>query len=230
MDVRSWTTGRGRDRRRRASPLDLLQGAPPALPPALDALLERWARAAPRARVAVGALAVVVVLSFAGHGATRSPWGPPSPAVLAAREIPAGTTITTEHVTVGDWPADLLPAGTFSDPSELVGQVVVSPVTAGMVIAPLAVTDGGMAAGLRAGNVAYPLEIEVGAPLSPGQVVDVIGADGTRGAQRLAGAAVVIAHDEGRIWLEVSRDEAPAIAAASAWGHVTLVLLPPGTR
>ncbi len=195
------------------------------LPGVLDRTAEHWSRTGPRARLLAGVVAAVTVMAVAGYGATRSPWGPPTEVVVAARDLAAGTTLSDDDVHVASWPSALLRGGSFGAPGDVVGLTVVAPVTDGMPLAPAAVSDGGWSSMIPAGHVAYPLDLEDPPTVSPGQFVDVVGGDGQTGAHRLTSAATVLGTDGHRVWLEVPREDAPSIAAAATWGHVTLVLL-----
>jgi pilus assembly protein CpaB len=53
--------------------------------------------------------------------------GPPmSGVVTATMDLPQATTLMAEHLTVTPWPAGTQPEGTFADPKELVGRVLLS--------------------------------------------------------------------------------------------------------
>jgi pilus assembly protein CpaB len=86
-------------------------------------------RSASRA-LAFGAIAVVAGIAVAGllkSYVDRHREGPNvTPVVVAASELPLATTLRPEHLTVVDWPSNARPEGTFSDPKELVGRVLVS--------------------------------------------------------------------------------------------------------
>jgi pilus assembly protein CpaB len=46
--------------------------------------------------------------------------------VVAGLELPLATTLKAEHLALVDWPRNARPAGTFSDPKQLIGRVLVS--------------------------------------------------------------------------------------------------------
>jgi pilus assembly protein CpaB len=55
--------------------------------------------------------------------------GPPVTRVVAATmDLPQATTLLAEHLTVVEWPSSARPEGTFSDPKDLVGRVLLSKV------------------------------------------------------------------------------------------------------
>jgi pilus assembly protein CpaB len=49
-----------------------------------------------------------------------------TPVVVAAMDLPLATTLKAEHLTVVAWPSAARPAGTFTDPKELLGRVLVT--------------------------------------------------------------------------------------------------------
>lgn len=203
----------------------LLGGPPWALPPTLDRLAERWAAAPPRVRMALAAVAVLAVVVPAGRGATRSPWGAPQPTVVAARALPAGTVLDARDGTVVVWPAGLRPPDALTRPEVLVGATLTADVAAGQPLRAAWLADG-WADALPAGWVALP--VEGLPPLPERQVLDLVGSlDG--GGITLTRGAWVLGSDGERTWLAVRRDDAPAVAAAAAFGGLTVALLPPDT-
>jgi pilus assembly protein CpaB len=55
--------------------------------------------------------------------------GPPmTGVVVATMDLPQATTLLAEHLSVTPWPAGARPEGTFADPKELVGRVLLSKV------------------------------------------------------------------------------------------------------
>ena len=49
-----------------------------------------------------------------------------SPVVVAAIDLPLATTLKAEHLTLVDWPQNVRPPGTFTEPKELIGRVLIS--------------------------------------------------------------------------------------------------------
>ena len=204
-----------------------LHGPPMRLPASIDRLHDAWVGAPPRLRALVIAALVVSGVAVAGRGAVRSPWGPPVAALVAATDLPAGHELTAADVTIEQWPRDLVPADAPIDPQAIDGRPLRTGLTAGGIVTDAHLGDAGIAHELAPHEVAFPLVPPEGVALTPGHRVDVVagGADGA--GSRLASDARVLAVDAAVVWLALARDEAPAVAGASAWGEVTVVLLPP---
>lgn len=200
----------------------LFDGRPPALPDPIDGLAERWASLPPRARLALGVAAGLVLLLLAGAGAARSPWGPPVDVLVAARDLPAGHRITPGDLAPARWPAELVPGR----PQEPTGRTLTVGLPAGMPVTTAHLGDGGLAAQLRDGEVAFPLPLETTPQVEPGQVVDLVAGDASGGGSRLAEAARILATDGTTVWVAVAREDAPGLAGAAAWGRVVAVPLP----
>jgi pilus assembly protein CpaB len=102
--------------------------------------------------------------------------------VVAATDIPLGTTIGAEHLRAVPWPADAVPAGAYSDPTAIVGWVVRSSVVrneplladelanpAARGVLPLVIPPGMRAAAVRVNEVSG-----IAGFVTPGSKVDVI--------------------------------------------------------
>lgn len=102
--------------------------------------------------------------------------------VVAATDIPLGTTIGAEHLRTAMWPADGLPAGAFTDPTGIVGWVartslvrneplladeLANPAARGVL--PLIIPPGMRAASVRVNEVSG-----IAGFITPGSKVDVI--------------------------------------------------------
>jgi pilus assembly protein CpaB len=102
--------------------------------------------------------------------------------VVAASDIPLGTTIAAEHLRSVMWPADSLPAGAFSDPAGILGWVartsivrneplladeLANPAARGVL--PLVIPPGMRAASVRVNEVSG-----IAGFVTPGSKVDVI--------------------------------------------------------
>jgi pilus assembly protein CpaB len=102
--------------------------------------------------------------------------------VVAATDIPLGTTIAAEHLRSVMWPADGLPAGAFTDPAGIVGWVartslvrnepllvdeLANPAARGVL--PLIIPAGMRAASVRVNEVSG-----IAGFITPGSKVDVI--------------------------------------------------------
>ncbi|MBW3561797.1 MAG: hypothetical protein KY437_04800 [Actinobacteria bacterium] len=200
----------------------LLDGGPPTLPGALDAVAERWAALPPRVRFAVASAAAVVILLVAGAGAARSPWGPPVDVFVAARDLPAGHLLSSEDLRRVPWPAELAPTRTV--PPE--GRTLTVGLPAGTPLGDAHLGDGGLASLLEQDEAAFPLPGGDVAELRAGQRVDLVAGDPGGAGLRLASEARVLTTAGDIAWIAVQRDEAPALAGAAAWGRVVAVPLP----
>jgi Flp pilus assembly protein CpaB len=203
------------------------EGPPVVLPGLLDETAERWAAAGPRVRLAATLAAAAVLIGAATSSALSSPWGEPVPAVVAVRELPVGDVVRPDDVRVARLPEGVLPVEPVRDPDDVTGRTLTRSVPAGAVLTAGDVADGGPAAHLPDGLVAFPLPLSDTGVLSPGQRVDLVAGDGGGSGSRLASGALVLVVEDGSAWVAVQREEAPALAAAGRWGEVVPVLLPP---
>lgn len=206
---------------------DLLAGPPPALPRALDRISEGWAAARPRTRLVVGALLALVTLAVAGHGAVRTPWGPPATVLLAATDLPAGRVLDADVLVASRWPSDLVPADALGSPDAAAGQVLATGVVAGLPLTARHLAHPGAAGDLPAGTVAFPLPRVDGPPVGAGQRLDLLGVQPDGSGVRLAAGATVLGIEGEIVWVAVRREDAAALAAAAAASHLTAVVLPP---
>lgn len=71
-----------------------------------------------------GVFVAVMLKSYVDRHRNAGP--PMAPVVVATMDLPLATTLKAEHLTVIEWPAGERPEGTFGDPKELVGRVLVS--------------------------------------------------------------------------------------------------------
>jgi len=70
-----------------------------------------------------GVSVAAVLKSYVSHLSS----GPPmTGVVVATMDLPQATTLLAEHLTVTPWPTGARPEGTFADPKELVGRVLMS--------------------------------------------------------------------------------------------------------
>jgi Flp pilus assembly protein CpaB len=134
------------------------------------------------AGVVLAAASFVAVLAFGGFGAQpQAPAVPDVSVVVAAVDLPLGTTLAAEQLTAVDRPATEA-TDTFQHPEDLVGQVVRRSVAGGQALtsadfqtnADVPQVASSLAAGLRA--IAVPLSRvdSVGALLQAGDWVDVV--------------------------------------------------------
>lgn len=174
-----------------------LDGPYPRLPRPLDALSEGWARLRPRARLLVGALAVLVVASAVPARIEREErrWGgAPVQVLVAAEDLPVGAT----HLTVrpAEYPPAAVPAGAVDDLPE--GASLALALPEGSVLTAAHLDPRGPAAGLAEGFRAVPVPVEESWGIVGGGRVDVwvLGAEG-QPARQVASAVPVLEVAEG---------------------------------
>ena len=95
--------------------------------------LDRWRRRIKRHRRPIAA-ALAALSVFAIIGAVSDKGGPTTTVVIAATDIPAGTTLTPDDLTTAEFPADLAPPGAPDNPATITGEVVTAGVSTGEVI------------------------------------------------------------------------------------------------
>jgi Flp pilus assembly protein CpaB len=138
--------------------------------------LDRWRRRIKRHRRPIAA-ALAALSVFAIIGAVSDSGGPTTTVVIAATDIPAGTTLILDDLTTAEFPADLAPPGAPDDPATITGEVVTAGVITGEVITTSRLLGSRPEAGR--GLVAAPVRLAdagVAGLLAPGDVVDVIAA------------------------------------------------------
>lgn len=143
-----------------------------------------------RRRILAAALTAVAVAS--GLGVVR-PTPPATVTVLvAAHDLPVGTTVTADDLTTVGFAASTVPAGVI-DP---VGKVLAAPVRAGEPIVDVRVLDSALTSdlddqGLAVTPVRLP-DAEVVGLLTPGLRIDLIGTDPTTGEADLLASDVLV--------------------------------------
>jgi Flp pilus assembly protein CpaB len=149
-------------------------------------------RALPGGRAVAGAfvIALAVVLVFAGWADSRP--GAGSAWVVAARDLPAGTQLTSADLTttvlrLGRGP---VAAAAFARPEAVVGRVLAVPVGSGQLIVGTETRTAASAAALR------PVPVTVASTdlvdLSAGDLVDVLETAGTSGGGGGGRTSVVV--------------------------------------
>lgn len=136
--------------------------------------------------VVMGAVAAAAVASFLVYRALERVARPPEVAlatmVIASRDVPAGTMLTSDDVKVVDWPAQTRVATSFASVDEVVGRGTIDvlrenePLTAAKV-APKGAGAGlqpTIPAGMRAISIRVNEIIGVAGFVTPGSRVDVL--------------------------------------------------------
>ena len=138
---------------------------------------------------------------------------------VASRDLAAGEVVESSAVATKLWVADLLPEGAVTDPAQIVGQRLGSPIYRGEVVcirrteasgSELSVPEGMAALSVPARSVQA-----VGGSVEPGMVVDVY-ATGPAATSRLVAGALVLASS--------AVSEGAAGASQAAW--ITLAIQP----
>jgi Flp pilus assembly protein CpaB len=193
-----------------------------------------WRRRIRRHRRPIAAaLAGLCVLAIIGT--VSEDGGATTTVVIAATDIPAGTTLSPDDLTTAEYPSDLAPRGISGDPATLTGEVVTAGVTTGEVITASRLLGSRPEAGR--GLVAAPVRLAdagVAGLLAPGDVVDVIAASTDGSAKVVARKARVITRPippatfgtqtGSLVLLAVTPDEATTIAGVATTRQLSAVL------
>lgn len=182
---------------------------------------------------------------------------PTQPVVVAAADLSIGTAIERDHLKVVSFPEGSAPEGSFSDPDELVGRGVVSPLVRNepVLAAKLASKEAGaglspvIPEGMRAVSVRVNEVISVAGYVLPGSFVDVIATQSPTNNPADTVSKVVLANvqvltagtrieqeAEGKpvsvtvVTLLVSPEQAERLALASTEGKIQLALRNPIDR
>jgi Flp pilus assembly protein CpaB len=189
-----------------------------------------WARTMLLRRIGAALLAVLAVaLAVASmlHGNEHT-----APVLVAARDVPAGTTLTGDDVRLRDLPAAYVPAGSLHDLGPAVGRILTGSARAGEPITDVRLVgrENTLLATGDPDAVAVPVRLTDAAVadlLRPGIRVDVVGDPAV-----LANDAVVVAvrpsegmSAKGRlVVVALPRQAAAKVAAASLTQPVTVTL------
>jgi Flp pilus assembly protein CpaB len=198
-------------------------------------------------RVVAGCLALVALVLAVRPGAPRAPAPAAEPVVVAAADLPPGTTLTDADLRVAAFPPALRPAGSSSAADALRGRVLAAAARAGEPLTDVRLVGTGLTALLAPGQVAAPVrlaDLAVTGLVRAGDRVDVLAAtEGAGQAERVTTAALVLAAPgargddgsvaaqppDGLLLLAVDPATAARLAAASAAATLTVTLsAPPG--
>lgn len=105
-----------------------------------------------------------------------------TPVVIVRTDVPVATSLTKEHLSTTEWPADHVPTGALTRPEQAVGRVVRRPVAAQEPVLEMALFETGTSGGLRAviesGRRAVTVKVDnvigVAGFVTPGARVDVM--------------------------------------------------------
>lgn len=183
---------------------------------------------------------------------------PPSAAMasvaVAARDLAGGATLSPGDLRLARLPAEAVPQGAESEPSQLAGQRLAGPVRTGEAITDARLVGPGLLAGTAADTAAVPVRVADPTSLQllrPGQLVDIVlsadtgggaGANttlaaqvpvlwtGTPGATGSAGPWLGSQDADGLLVVAARPEQALRVAGASARGKVFFTLVEAGTR
>ncbi|GAA1138216.1 Flp pilus assembly protein CpaB [Ornithinicoccus hortensis] len=211
----------------------------------------QWRRGLLR-RGAAAALAGGAVWAATSALAPEPP-DPGTPVVVAAHDIPVGASLGDGDLDTVRWPADTLPAGTFTRAEDLRGEVTNAPLRAGepvtdlrvgfaatltglsgdLVLTHVPVTDHALAGALRPGTRVDVLSTVDGSLLAGDVLVTALSPAGQHGSD-LGFSATGDADSPAGFYAAVTDDEAARLAPATGpagalTGGVTVVLRPPDT-
>ncbi|MGI5126047.1 SAF domain-containing protein [Pseudonocardia sp. CA-107938] len=187
-----------------------------------------WRRTLRLRRAAAAVLAATALVLVAAPRA-----GPSGvPVLVAAVELPGGSTVRASDLAVREWPADLVPAGALRTAEDATGRVLVGAAHPGEPLTDVRLVGAGP---VPSGAAAVPVRIadaSVATLLVPGNRVDVV----SIGPQQqepavLAGDApvlAVLAEEKGTrgrlVLVGMSRDAATRVASATLTDQVTITL------
>jgi len=198
------------------------------------------ARRALRSRVLATVVAALVATTVVGRVAAadriQEEWGERAAVAVMTRDLPAGSTVTSDDVRLVDWPTALVPPDALRRlPTR---ERLASAAVEGEVLVGTRLADGSsgeLSAQLAPGEVAIQLPpSEVSPKVSPGDRVDVVapaaasdlsGIGSTLQVEVVASGARVISTGDVVVSLAVRRAQAERTAGAALSGMVALVVL-----
>lgn len=220
---RGGTTGPGPEVTR--GPLPVVDGPPPTLPAPVDRALERWWGLPPRLRAAAVLLAALAVAGGAVLRVGRSPYGPPVPVAVVARDLDVGTPLAGA-VAAERRPAGLVPSDAVAPADVPPGATLAMGAVAGTVVTARHLRPGGPLADLAADDAAVAVPADAVPGAVPGRRLDLIVTRADGGGAVVATDARVLAAADGLVWVAVPRTAAPDVAAAATRGLLSAALLP----
>jgi len=157
--------------------------------------------------------------------------------LAAARDLPAGTVVSSDDLTPAEVPPTAVPAGVLTGEHDVVGRTTTGPVRAGEVLTDVRLVRGSLLDGYP-GRVAVPVRVadpDAVALLRIGDRIDVLSADpqGREPATVVAEAAPVVALPRageaalasgGLVVLAVTEDTARSLAAHAVGRYLSVAL------
>lgn len=138
-------------------------------------------------RLAV-ALLLCAAAGIAVHQLTPAPSHTVS-VLAAARDLPAGATLSGTDLAAVSVPPAVLSAGTFTEPAELNGKQLAAPLRKGQLLTDAQLVGPGLLTGAPPGSAAVPLRMADPSSIqlvSPGQLVTVVLTSGVGYEQKSA--------------------------------------------
>ena len=195
-------------------------------------------------RRALAALFAAGALALALQPPPTADAGPPTaPVVVAADDLPSGTTLTAGDLRISLLPLDAVPAGRAEDPATLFGRRLAAALRIGEPVTDVRLVGPGLTSGLPADQVAAPVrlaDLAVTALVHTGDRVDVLAtAPGAPTAEVVAPGVLVLAtsgpvedassapDDAGLLVLAVDDATAARLAAVATTATLTVSLPPP---
>ena len=162
--------------------------------------------------------------------------------VVAARDLPPGTLLTSTDLAVARYPPALVAQGVAGSPSDLLGRVLASPLRVGEPLTDVRLVGAGLTGTLPPGEVAAPVrlaDLAVASLVRAGDRVDVLATapDDPEAVVIAERALVLVASPEvsgsgdaaptaGLLLLAVDGATAARLAAASTQATLTASLVP----
>lgn len=198
----------------------------------LDLVAERWARLAPRGRLACWALLLVAAaVLYAGRVARADDrWGgTPVTVLVAAEPLPAG--VEQLELLPRPLPPAAVPPGAVQEVPEDASLAYALP--AGSVLTAAHLDVQGPAVGLAEGMRALPLAVDEDWGVVAGGFVDLLAPVGEGGSERLAASRPVLEvrgdRDRRTALVGLDEKEVEDVTAALELGHLAVTHAPPPT-
>jgi Flp pilus assembly protein CpaB len=144
----------------------------------------------------------------------------------AAHDLSGGTTISAGDLRILSVPPESVPAGAFTDAATLRGRVLAGPVRSGETITDVRLVGSALLAGYGNGLVAAPVRIAdaaAAALLRPGDVIDVLAADGGGADGALVASQARLVASDVRVVTVPGDDE--SVMSGGDFGEGALVVL-----
>lgn len=202
-------------------------GPPLALPHLLDQISERWWRARPRSRVAIGIFAVLGLLAAGLAHTASSPDGPPVALWVTTREVAVGDTLTANDLETRSWPETLVPETALlaDSPADAPTGVVTAPLPQGATVTAGHLGEQVLEQLIGDGRVGVAVPTEQLPTVETGTRLDVVGVAGDGTGTVIATDAQVVLADGDTTWLAVDEPDAVAVSASVATSTMVAVVV-----